>query len=261
MAHFTDDGYLEADEGDPEIVRVDAPASVLHGKLSTETGWPDLFVTHRTATNNAYGETDPVADGTQGMVDRIASGQKSYIAAFYISRSGKIFQVAPVTQVVYHTEGSWKGRTNNNHSFGAEFTSIASVKANGAVTGINTPGQIDMTRDDMVKRDGSSMYDQKLTDEQLQSGAVIIKAMTAKTGWEPSDDTIKSHKQIGSGGHDDIGVPWSLFAPFVTGQPYRPQFPWMGLAVGAVLLAVAGTALYLHQTNQRPRWLPSWLPT
>jgi hypothetical protein len=261
MAHFNDEGWLVADEGDPEIVRQEAPAATLHGKLATETGWPDLFVTHRTATDNKYGVTDPIGDGTQGMADRIEAGSKPYIANFYVSRSGKIFQVAPVTQIVYHTEGSWKGRLNNNHSFSAEFTSIASVKANGAVTGINKAGQIDMTRDDMVKRDGSSMYDQKLTDDQLRSGAVIVKAMTAKSGFGPSDDTVKSHKQIGSGGHDDIGVPWSDLAPFVTGLPYQPPFQWLPVLLGAALLTAAGTALYLHQTRQRPRWLPTWVPT
>lgn len=261
MAHFDDEGWLVAEDGDPEIVREDAPADILHGKLKTETGWPDLFVTHRTATNNSYGVTDPVGDGTQGMADRIASGQKPYIANFYVSRSGKIFQVAPVTQIVYHTEGSWSGQVNNNHSFSAEFTSIAAVRKDGSIVGINKPGQVDMTRDDIVKRDGSSLYDQKLTDDQLRSGAVIIKAMTAKTGWQPSDDTVKSHKQIGSGGHDDIGVPWSDLSFFVTGHPYQPPFPWTGILLGMALLGTAGLALYYHQTHQRPRWLPSWVPT
>ena len=43
--------------------------------------------------------------------------------------------------------------------------------------------------------------------------------------------------------------------------PFVPSPQWFPILLGATMLATVGVAIYLHQTNQRPRWLPSWVPT
>lgn len=256
---FDEEGFLEAESGDPEVVRKTAPTD--YGAIKTDSGWPDLIATHRTANYIGYGVSDHVGDGSQGMADRIELGSKRYFAHFIVSRDGTIFQSTPVKRATMHTEGSYQGRETNKRSLGIEFTSTAAIRKDGSIVGENKPGRVDMTRDDIVKRDGNPLYDQSLTTAQLQSGAGIIRALTEKTGFEPDDTNVRSHKQLGSGGHDDPGVPWSDLYPFVYGRPYRPPFPLTAVLLGAALLATAGAALYLHQTNQRPRWVPGWLPT
>lgn len=42
--------------------------------------------------------------------------------------------------------------------------------------------------------------------------------------------------------------------------PFQESPQWLPILLGATMLATVGVAIYLHQTNQRPRWLPQWVP-